>query len=527
MSELIEALRLHLRASLGRPVQLIETHISWLLLDGEHAWKIKRPLKLGFLDFGSLAARLHYCEEELRLNRRLAPALYLDVAPIRGSPSAPRLAGEGEPIEYAVRMKQFPNGSLFAERLAAGTLEVRHLDVLAERLGAFHASAPAVRPRSASVGPGAVSAAGPHASWGSAAQIESTTARTLVDLAARAGERRCAGVRDWLEAQGRRLRPTFERRKASGMVRECHGDLHLGNLLVLGEDATAFDCLEFDPALRWIDIQSDVAFLAMDLSAHGRRDLAFRFLDGWLQRTGDYAGLAVLRYYMVYRACVRALVSRIREAQTAAAKSGSPWPDYLALAHRLTGEWDPRLLITHGVSGSGKSFAAQRLLEGAAAVRLRSDVERKRSFGLRALDDSSARVPQGIYGPEANERTYARLLEVSGLALDAGYPTIVDAAFLRADERDRFRDSARKRRVPFAILHCVADPGVLHERVSARRASGADPSEAGLEVLARQLADHDSLTGEERRVAIELDTSRPISADAIRRWLEIETESDR
>lgn len=525
MSKLIEALRLHLRASRGRPVQLIETHISWVLLDGEHAWKIKRPLKLGFLDFGSLAARLHYCEEELRLNRRLAPALYLDVAPIWGSPSAPRLVGEGEPIEYAVRMKQFPNGSLFSERLAAGTLEAWHLDVLAERLGAFHASAPAVRPGSASASGGAASAS-PGASWGSATQIESATARTLADLRARAGEQHCAGVRDWLEAQGRRLRPAFELRKASGMVRECHGDLHLGNLLVLDEDATAFDCLEFDPALRWIDIQSDVAFLVMDLRAHGRRDLAFRFLDGWLQRTGDYAGLTVLRYYMVYRACVRALVSRIRETQTAAVTSGSPGPDYLALAHRLAKEWDPRLLITHGVSGSGKSFAAQRLLEGAAAVRLRSDVERKRSFGLGALADSSARVPQGIYGREANERTYARLLEASGLALDAGYPAIVDAAFLRAHERDRFRDSARKRGVPFAILHCVADPRLLHERVAARRASRADPSEAGLEVLARQLADHDPLTGEERRVAIELDTSLPISADAIRRWLEMETEPD-
>ncbi|MFP5406513.1 MAG: AAA family ATPase, partial [Gammaproteobacteria bacterium] len=476
---------------------------------GEHAWKIKKPLRLGFLDFGSLAARQHFCREEVRLNRRLAPAIYLDVVPIRGSSAEPRVDlegepcgdGDAEPIEYAVRMKQFRPGSLFAERLVAGTLEPGHIDAVALRLAQFHSAAPVAEPGS---------------SYGSPSQIMSASNQALADLVAPSDDERARRTAAWLFAEGHRLRPEFERRKAAGKVRECHGDLHLANVLVLGDEVTAFDCIEFDPALRFIDLQSEVGFLAMDLIGHGRRDLAFRFLDAWLQETGDHGGLPVLRYYMVYRASVRALVARIREAQGDAAVG----PDYLEVAQALISGSDPRLLITHGFSGSGKSFVSQRLLEGAGAIRLRSDVERKRLFGLHALDDSAARVAQGVYGDEATQRTYARLLELSATALEAGYRTIVDAAFLRAPERERFREAARERDLPFAILHCTAPPQVLRERVAARRASGRDPSEAGLEVLEGQLARHDPLSEDERRMAIEVDTTLPLDRDASRRWLD-------
>lgn len=496
----VEALRRHLQASLGRPVHCVETHISWVLLDGRHAWKIKKPVRLGFLDFGSLATRRHYCEEELRLNRRLAPELYLDVVPIRGSAAQPRLDGDEPAIDYAVRMVQFPPGSLLSEKLAAGTLDGQHVDRLAIRLAAFHEAAPR---------------APADSEHGSAGQIESATARVLAALARPDGDPRFGDVRAWVEATGHRLRPLFERRRAQGLVRECHGDLHLANAVALGDEVTAFDCIEFDPELRWIDLQNEIAFPVMDLLAHQRRDLAFRFLDAWLETTGDHAGLAVLRYYLVYRALVRAMVARIREAQGI----GAPGPDYLGLAERLTKQNDPRLLITHGLSGSGKSFVARRLLEQAGAIRLRSDVERKRLFGLRALDDSSARVPGGIYRPADTQRTYARLLELARIALDAGYPVIVDAAFLRERERDMFRRAARDRCVPFAILHCQASPELLRERVRARQAGKRDASEADLSILERQLGDHDALRPDEQRVAIEVDTALSLDAGALAaRW---------
>ena len=525
------ALRRHLESALGRPVRCIETHISWVLLDGEHAWKLKKPVRLGFLDFGSAEIRERFCHEELRLNRRLAPDLYLDVVAIRGSRDRPCVDGDGPTIDHAVLMRQFPPGELLSERLAAGRLDGADIDRLAARIAAFHESVPRLDPGAGADagadevegGGGGSSAGGSDGGFGSAAHIEAATSRVLDALAREIDDRRVERLRAWCEAEGARLRPVFERRRAAGKVRECHGDLHLANAVVLGEEVTAFDCIEFDPDLRWIDVQSEVAFLAMDLMAHARPDLAFRFLDAWLARSGDYEGAPVLRYYLVYRALVRAMVAAIRAGQQAAgdAPAAAPAgaPDYLALADRLAHLRDPRLLITHGLSGSGKSHLAARLLEQAGALRLRSDVERKRLFGLRPLASSGSGPGGGIYRPEDSQRTYARLLALATIALDAGWPVIVDATFLRAAERDAFREAARARGLPFAILHCRADAGLLRERVRARGQRGDDPSEAGLAVLERQLADREPLRADELPLAIEVDTGQPVDVAALAaRW---------
>ena len=498
----IDALQHQLQASTGRDVRRIETHISWVLLDGEHAWKIKKPVRLGFLDFGELALRRQACEDELRLNRRLAPALYLDVVPIRGSAAAPRIGGsDGAVIDYALRMKQFAAGALLSERMAAGTLDPDAIDRLAARLAAFHQQA---------------CAAGAETAYGTPESVLGATAGALAELASRTDDKRLGDMMAWCRAEGERLQPAFAARKRDGWVREGHGDLHLANLVALGDDVTAFDCIEFDPALRWIDVQSDIAFLTMDLQAHGRRDLAFRFLDRWLEVTGDVPGLAVHRYYAVYRALVRAMVAAIRRSEGLEAGG----PDYLAVAGALAGTRDPRLLVTHGLSGSGKSFVAQRLLEAAGAIRLRSDVERKRLFGLRALDATTALGDAVAYSPETTRRTYARLREAAAAALDAGYPVIVDAAFLKSGERAEFRRLARSMGVPFSILDCHADPGVLRARIRARRARADDASEADLAVLDRQFAGNEPLEPGERATCIDVDTTRPPAIGAIAaRWL--------
>jgi hypothetical protein len=507
---LVEALRRRLGAT------LVETHISWVLLDGVFAWKIKKPVRLAFLDFSSVATRARLCEEELRLNRRLAPALYLDVVPIAGTPDDPRPHGDGAVIEVALRMRQFAPGALLTERLAAGSLQGVHLDRLAQRLAAFH--------REAAV-------AGPDTAWGTPSAIEHAVLQVLDGLAQHGAAHACTVLRRWLLAEGRRLHASWLRRKADGHVREGHGDLHLANAVVLGEDVTAFDCIEFDPALRWIDVLSDVAFLAMDLLAHGRDDFAYRFLNAYLDDSGEHEGLPVLRYYLVYRALVRALVQRL--------SPGEPGVDYLGLAQglsvsprprgtvatprggqsrlgsgpapELNAAPDARLLITHGVSGSGKSSVAQQLLEQAQAIRLRSDVERKRLFGLGALADSSA----AIYGADATRRTYARLRELAGTALRSGQRVIVDAAFLRAGERESFRGLARECGVPFALLHCEAPADVLRERVRLRCVRADDPSEADVAVLERQLATQEPLQPDELAEAIVVQTAQPWDASQL------------
>ena len=483
---LIEPLRRHLEATQGGPVDRVETHISWLLLTPKFAFKIKKPLRLSFLDFSSLELRRHFCEEELRLNRRLASDLYLDVVDIRGTPDAPTFAASGDVVEVALKMRRFPAGSLMTERLATGKLDATHIDRFAERLAEFHRTAPAVEPGSR---------------FGAPECIVAQAAGTLDGIEQHGADG--AALRAWIAEQSKALTPWWVERQSAGQVRECHGDLHLANALVLGDDVTAFDGIEFDPALRWIDVLSDSAFFAMDLIAHGRRDFAYRFLNAYLEHSGDYAGLPVLRFYMVYRALVRAHVALIRERQAGPMPAG---PDYLALAHQLASESDARLLITHGLPGSGKTFVTQRLLEQVGAIRLRSDVERKRLFGLTALESSADRPRDEIYGPQATADAYARLRSLARTALSAGYPTIVDAANLREAERTQFRELAAELNVSFTILDCEASHGVLRERVSARLARRDDASEADLAVLERLHAVRELLTPAERAQAVMVDT---------------------
>ncbi|SFQ60677.1 hypothetical protein SAMN05216567_121131 [Variovorax sp. OK605] len=498
---LVNALRDLLHRDTGAPVELVETHISWVLLTASHAYKLKKPVRLSFLDFSSLEARKHFCEEELRLNLRFAPSIYLDVVPVCGSRESPQLGLAGAPVDYLVHMRRFAASSLMRELLVSGQIEARQVDALGQRLAQWHAVAPRWRPPPA---------------YGSADLVGQAITDVIASVAACIApddEPHLAGVRSWLQQQAGIHRDAWGHRLQRGAVRECHGDLHMANVALVDDLLTPFDCIEFDPALRWIDVMSDVAFLVMDLKAHGHSDLAFRFLDAWLQHSGDYEGLPVLRFYEVYRALVRYMVVGMGPRK-------SPGPAYLECAARLMrpSSGGPRLLITHGFSGSGKSTIALQLLSATGAIRLRSDVERKRLFGLRPLASSAA---QGfdIYGVDATQKTFDRLCACARQVLLAGYPVIVDAAFLRSAERRRFEELARELQLPFTVLHCRASDATLRCRVAQRAAKAADASEAGLEVLAAQLQRHEPLRGDEIEQVIEVMTDRPFDIAALAaRW---------
>ena len=432
-------------------VELVETHISWVLLAGAFAYKLKKPVTLPFVDYGSVDRRRAHCAAELRLNRRYARDLYLEVVDFDGEP--------------AVKMRRFDDACRLDLVCARGALTPAHLSGLARTLAEFHAAA-AIAP--------------PSSHFGAPAQVLAPARANFDELdGLLPGESpRLTLLRAWTEAEFSRCRDAFAARKAGGFVRECHGDLHLGNLVLLDGQVTPFDCIEFNEDFRWIDVASEIAFTYVDLLDHGQPGLACWLLNEWLSWCGDQdngGALAVLRFYAVYRAVVRAKVAALQGRVEAAA-------GYLALAERLRVPPRLTLTITFGLSGSGKTTAslAQLLADPAAAtLRWRSDVERKRLFGLDADADSGG----AIYSADASARTYARLADLARATLAHGWPVIIDAAFLRRDERHVFAAIADGLGIPFDILACAAPLDALRRRLDARR---GDASEATAAVIEQQ-----------------------------------------
>ena len=457
-----------------RKPRIEETHISWVLLTGHDAYKIKKAVNLGFLDFSTLEARHFYCTEELRLNRRLAPGLYLDVVAIGGSPEQPVLDGEPA-IEYAVHMRRFAQFSMMDRMLARGRITLAHIDELAVVIARFHTALP----RAAADSPFCATAAIQTATLQNFAHLPQLLSAPN-DLAMLEAVRQASAL------EFSACEQFFRQRAAAGCVRECHGDLHLGNIVVLKDMPTPFDCIEFSAALRWIDVISEISFPVMDLLQRGRPQLAWRLLNAYLENTGDYLGGGVLRFYLAYRAMVRAKIAAIRANQRGVAKAKQELKScrsYLVLAHDCLTRRRPALIITHGLPGCGKSTFAQLALERLGAIRIRSDVERKRLFGLAALAGSNSQIDAGIYSEDATRRTYARLQMLAGDVIAAGFPVVVDAAFLRHEERESFRTLAKEMAVPFVIASVQADAAMLEERLAQRSSRGNDASEADILVM--------------------------------------------
>lgn len=500
------AQRLRDQAQFPHPVagvEVVETHISWVVLAGEFAYKIKKPLDLVFLDFSTLEKRRHACEEEVRLNRRLAPELYLDVVAVTGTPEQPAIGGTGAPIEYAVRMRRFDRAQELDRLLAAGALPGERIDELARTIAAFHAAAPAAAAGDPWGDP-ATALANALANFDHVRSLE-----RAADVAAR-----IEALAAWTNAEHARVAPAMAARLAAGRVRECHGDLHLANMVLHGGRVVVFDCIEFNPALRWTDVMAEVAFTAMDLRHRGRRDLAQRFVNDYLEATGDYDGLAVLRFYVVYRAMVRAKIAAIRSAQEADSASRdrdrAGFLAHLALAESCAQPPPAAIAITCGASGSGKSFAAARLAGTGEWIRVRSDVERKRLAGLAAEERSGSGLAAGIYESDMTARTYARLADLARTVVAAGYPVLVDATFLARPQRANFRALAAALGVPFVILAPQAPAAVMRARVAARDAAGTDASEATVAVLERQLAAAEPLGPDEEAAAVKFDSGGDI-----------------
>jgi hypothetical protein len=487
-------------------IELVETHISWVLLTGRYAYKLKKPVRFPFVDFSTLAQRAHFCREELRCNRAFAPSLYLDVVPVtrEAADGRLRMGGEGEAVEWAVQMRQFPPEAQLDRLLERGALAADELRGFGVSLATRHADQPARRLDAESLEPRVLGPAREN--------FADLLALPWIDPHRPLLER----LRRGCDTEAERHRALLVKRLESGWIRECHGDLHLSNLVRLDDTVLAFDCLEFNPNLRWIDPQSDVAFLFMDCLVRQRSDLAYAFVDGYLDQSGDYDGARLLRFYAAYRSMVRAKVAALRRDQAPPAEARQHEQRFLEHA-RWTDAWlgrpPGRLVLMCGLSGSGKSYLARRLAPRLPALRLRSDVVRKRLAGIDPRSSARAAVGAGLYARERTEAVYRRLRALARDLLTAGEHVIVDATFLSAADRRPFAELAAELGQTVRVVWCDAPAAVLRERVTARSAAGGDPSDADLAVLEAQMGRFDPPDG----AALRVDMAGPLSPERLER----------
>ena len=490
--------------------ELIETHISWVILTGAYAYKIKKPVNYGFLDFSTLEKRHKYCQEELRLNRRLAGNIYIEVVAITGTFEQPEvtehLINGNNVIEYAVKMQQFPQQDQLDRMLAADKLLPGHIDAFADRIAEFHQQ---------------IDIADMSTIYGNVEQVCVPLQENLAQIrnSVRDSEHRSVLVEleQWGNSEFKTLKNVFLQRKQAGFVRECHGDMHLRNLAWIENKPVLFDCIEFNAELRWIDVISDIAFLVMDLQDRDQPQLAQRFLNRYLEITGDYEGVAVLPYYLFYRALVRAKVDAIRASQSGISQKEKSDAErdmagYLKLAQSYTRNNKPKLILTRGLSGSGKTTITQLILEKTGAIRIRSDVERKRIFGVKINQKDNAGIGEGIYSQRATENTYSVLLNLAESILDAGFAVIVDATFINPSYVRPFEMLANEKKTGILIIEFMASMDTLRQRIINRKHEASD---ADLAVLENQINHWINLDDNNIDKLIKVDTEKDIDITAL------------
>jgi len=476
-------------------IQLRETHISWVILTGSFAYKVKKPIKLDFLDMTDPSQRCFLCHEELRLNRRLAPDLYVDVVSITRDEHGVHVGGSGSAVDYAVRMKQFDASQELPALLERDDVSGAEMATLAARLADFHIQAT----RSDATGDLDYRNGLSHS-------VKSSLATLSAHCQGSAGNAELGRLVDWTHDTLQELSPAVAEREASGFVRECHGDLHAHNIVRWDDRLTPFDCLEFDARLRFIDVMSDIAFLFMDLVSYRRDDLAYQFLSSYLEVTGDYGGTRWLVFYAVHRALVRAMVDALGAEQRPA--DSEPLIGRMSARIRTAVEFTrarkPTLYIMHGLSGSGKSWLSERLVPKLGCIRIRSDIERKRL--LQAADAGDGQTAEASrYTPEKRELIYRRLMDCAKPSLEAGVSVIIDATFLGSADRQAFRALAARSAARFVIVACTADKTEIVRRLENR--SRQDPSDANVAIFEKQCEQLEALSAAEEREVVRVDTA--------------------
>lgn len=474
---------------------LIQTHLSWVILTGEYAYKIKKPLNLGFQDFTTLAKRKHYCELELSLNKRLAPHLYCGVIPISGSPTEPSINDPKNPIEYAIKMRQFKQENMLCAIAQNGKLNLRMIKSIAHQLAQFHQAADVASSDSHYGTPKSITAP----------MLDNFDA--LLDMPfTRSWHDLLSQMRAWTEQSSMQLTTYLQQRKQAGFTRATHGDVHLGNIVLINDKPVIFDCIEFNEDFRWTDTWNDVGFLFMDLCHKGCHDLAYSFINHYLEKSGDYEGLILLPFFACYRAMVRAKVMGFQMMQTDENTAQyqqlkQDLADFLELAATFTQHKQPNLTITVGISGTGKSSYTEKMMAKGKYIRLRSDVVRKQMFDLPIYEPTPESLKGKVYSKDTSEKVFQQLRQYAKLYLNFHHNVIIDATCIKKWQRDLFLSLANELNSQFSMLVFETN---LHEieKGIAKRQQYKQASDATLDIAKSQLEQFDCLDENEQSYAI-------------------------
>jgi aminoglycoside phosphotransferase family enzyme/gluconate kinase len=477
------------------PIEMIQTHVSYVLLTGDYVYKIKKPVNFGFLDFSSLEKRHHFCLEELRMNQPIAPEIYLEVLPITQADDQMILGGEGQAVEYVLKMHQFPQDALFITMFEQGKLTLVNMEELGRVVAQFHDKTVTndyIR------------------SFGEVSKIreafDENYQQTEKYIGAAQTQQQYQETKAFTDRFFEQQQKIFTTRREQDRIRECHGDLHLRNICLWHDKIQLFDRIEFNEPFRFVDVMYDVAFTVMDLEARGRKDLGNAFLNTYIEQTGDWEGLQVLPLYLSRQAYVRAKVNSFllddsgvpEEAKQEAAAVAS---NYYRLAWEYTKTNHGQLILMSGLSGSGKTTVARHLARDLGAIHLRSDAVRKHLAGIPLEQKGGSE----LYSSQMSQKTYQRLLELGLMLTKQGFSVILDAKYDRQALRQEAIEQAKTQELPLKIIHCTAPEDVLRDRLSSRM---GDVSDATADLLTQQIATAEPFTDAEEPFVTTIDTTQ-------------------
>jgi aminoglycoside phosphotransferase family enzyme/predicted kinase len=483
-------------------VELIQTHISYVFIAGDFVYKVKKHLHFDFLDFTTLKKRKFYCEEELRLNKRLASDTYLDVVSISEDPQGNLSIGKGvKIIDYAVRMKKLPADRMLKTLLSQGLADEKIIDNVAKKIAFFHQQA----------------RTGGHIDeMGNIKNIrhnhEENFAETIKYINVTIPEYRYKFVEDYVNKFLMEKEILFEKRVADHKIRDCHGDLHLDHICI-NDEITIFDCIEFNERFRCGDVAQDVAFLTMDIDFNGYQSHAENFVQSYIRYSGDIDMLTLLNFYRCYYAYVRGKVTSFRLSQKEISHNErleiiKYAKRYFDLAYTYAARLDkPLLILTTGLMGSGKSYQAQALAERFGAELIRTDILRKETFDIKPTERRYEDFGRGIYSEDVSRLIYKKAFNLAAEKLNQGKAVIIDGSFKKREERQKAMELVQGLGVRFYILYCVCPDKITQKRLKERMLENDNASDGRWELFQKQKDDFDAIEMTPTNHFFKIDTS--------------------